>query len=158
MKITLSSGFEIELYPPPVWKTWDLAAKKHPIPEPPVVSSETVTGETVSMTIDDDPAYLKSLADREDAMTDTLAELNMLFAMRDLEVPEDFSTEAFADEMKYVDSDWAPREGKMGRKLDYIEYVLLAKTQDRMLVQGALNNFAAVDEEEVSRVRESFQD
>ena len=157
MKVTLSSGMEISVRIPAVWKAWGLAEKRYPEVKPPVVTSETVTGETISMSIDDDPDYLAAVADRDKRVSDAASELILLLTLKDVDVPDGWNTDEYRDEFLYIDPDWKPREGAVGRKLDYIEYDLLAAPKDFALIQAFTSDAVNVDQEEVDSVVKSFQ-
>ena len=82
--------------------------------------------------------------------------LNFLFSLRDVEVPDGFDADAqFGDEARFIDPDWAPRSGKLGIKLDYIEWVVLANSHDQNVVSEAMNQLLGLDQEVVDDVHES---
>jgi len=85
--------------------------------------------------------------------------LNYLFALKDVVVPDDFDADAqFGDEVRYVDPDWKPRGGDLGRKLDYIEWVVLANSHDQNVVSLAMNQLLGLDQEVVDDVVNTFPD
>jgi len=85
--------------------------------------------------------------------------LNFLFSLRDVETPADFDAEAqFGDEARFIDPDWEPRAGKLGVKLDYIEWVVLANSHDQNVVSDAMNQLLGLDQEVVDDVKASFPD
>jgi len=51
---------------------------------------------------------------------------------------------------------WKPREGKVGRKLDYIQWTIMADVVNSMRVTDALRELAGIDMEEVARNLDSF--
>ena len=157
MKVTLSTGIEIEIATPPVFRVYDLADKMYPPPDPPVVEDTTVTGETIRMEIVDDPGYLAEVEVQEARHRKAIDELSILLALRSVEVPEDFDVMEFSSELQYMDPDWKPRDGEMGQKLDYIEFVLLAAPRDQLLVQEIVNDMCAIDQEEIAQVADSFR-
>lgn len=85
--------------------------------------------------------------------------LNFLFALRDVDVPGDFDADTqFGDEARFIDPDWKPRTGKLGRKLDYIEWVVLANSHDQALVSSAMNQLIGIEPEVVADVKDTFPD
>jgi len=106
----------------------------------------------------DNPEYLRAKAENERLVTQKFAELENLSALRDVVVPDDFDVMVEIGEvMQYADPDWKPREGAAGRKLDYIEWVLLADIDDENTVAAALAELMGIDLEEVARIEESFR-
>jgi len=157
MKITLTNGIEIEVSAPPTWRAYELAEKMHPAIEVPVVTSTTVTGAEVSMSIDDDPEYLRKVAERDDKVAETASDLYLLFALKSVVVPDDFDVTDYAEICLWADPDWEPRKGAAGRKLDYIHYDLLAGAQDFALIQQIINDMSVIDQEAVAAITASFQ-
>lgn len=72
-----------------------------------------------------------------------------LLALPDVEVPEDWN---FPPGLSYAGVD--PREGEEGRKLDYIEFALLAQAQDIENVQQVM--YGELTEDEVSAAEDMF--
>jgi len=157
MKVTLSNGIEVNLRTPATWKAWGMAECRYPEVQPPVTTSTTVTGQEISMSIDDDPGYLLAVKEREKKVNSTASELIMLLALKDVKVPDGWTPDVYADEFMYVNPDWKPREGAVGVKLDYIEYELLAAPKDFALVQSFINESTDVDQDEVDSIVKSFQ-
>ena len=156
--ITLSTGEDIVVHvvPPSVH---DVVTKRHPLPTAPIIETATASGETLKMSIEDDPEYLAQKQVVETQRMAALQEAYTLFALKDVVVPEDFDiTEEFGDELSYLDPDWKPREGKSGRKLDYIDYILLAGSADNLRVSEAINELVSIDQEVVDAIEASFQD
>ncbi len=111
------------------------------------------------MSMEDDPEYLAQKQVVETQRMAVLQEAYTLFALKGVVVPEDFDiTEKFGDELSYLDPDWRPREGKSGRKLDYVDYILLANSNDTLLVSEAINELVSIDQEVVDAIEDSFQD
>lgn len=85
--------------------------------------------------------------------------LNFLFSLKDVEVPDDFDANVqFGDEARFIDSEWQPRPGTLGRKLDYIEWVVLANSHDQAVVSAAMNQLLGLDQEVVDDVIDTFPD
>jgi len=87
----------------------------------------------------DDPEMQRAMAN----------DFPLLYAFDELSVPEGWQLpEAFS----YAGVQ--PRDGKSGRKLDYIEYVLLATESDNTQIQRAM--FGDVTEEDIQAAAETF--
>jgi hypothetical protein len=131
--------------------------KQYPDPKPPVRTSDGVAG-PVSMVVEDDPEYLMEKERIELLRGERLNELSFLWALKDVVVPEGFDV---ADELgeliRLGDPDWQPRTGDVGRKLDYIEWVLLANYVDQRKVQGALAELQGIDLGASKSIEDSFR-
>ena len=111
------------------------------------------------MRIDDDPAYLAELAAWNQLVNEKTDEYGSLFMFKDLEVPDGWDVEeAVGAEVRYLDPDWAPREGAMGRKLDYIQWDVLGDVMNAARVTTALRELSGIDLEEVEGNEASFRD
>jgi hypothetical protein len=156
--VTLTTGEEIQVFAPPL-NAWDLVKKRYPDPEPPIVEEKTASGSTIAIKIVDDPGYLAEKERVARLQSDLYQDVCALGALRKIVVPEGFDAEAeFGEIMRYADPDWQPREGKGGRKLDYIDYALLTNTKDVMAIQEAMTELMGVEPEEVEAVVASFPD
>ncbi len=156
--ITLSTGEDIVVHvvPPSVH---DVVMKKYPLPTAPIIETKTASGEMLKMSIEDDPEYLAQKQAVETRRMVALQEAYTLFALKKVVVPESFDiTEEFGDELSYLDPDWEPRQGKSGRKLDYVDFILLANSNDTLLVSEAINELVSIDQEVVADIEASFQD
>lgn len=156
--ITLANGDELEIFSPPL-NAWDLTKKRYPEPEPPIMETETASGGTLQMAMVDDPGYLAEKERVAQLQNDLYQEVCTLGALRRIDIPDDFDAEEeFGETMRYADPDWQPREGSSGRKLDYIDYVLLTNTKDIMAVQTAMSELMGIDPGEVDAIQASFRD
>lgn len=155
--VELISGKIVRVYVPPVIKTYEMARKKHRV-EKVIVTETTSRGKTISMSIDDDPEYLAKLAVQEELIDQETGELNILFALKDEKVPDDFDISDLLDIILYADPDWKARESAMGRKLDWIVWDLLYEAADNNKVQVTINELLGVDTEVVASTKESFPD
>jgi len=158
IEVKLSNDKSVRVYAPPSVRLSQLLAEKYPDPSPPIRESKTVTGDIIKMTIDDDPEYLREKKRIEELRMKEIGELTILFALKEIEVPEDFSMDAIKEIVSLSDPNWKPREGKMGRKLDYIEWVLLANPGDQLKVQEALVELSGIDLDAVRATEDSFRD
>lgn len=93
----------------------------------------------------------------DDARFEDANGLNFLFSLKDVVVPDGFDAdEQFGDEARYIDPEWKPRTGKLGVKLDYIEWVVLANSHDQNAVSTAMNQLLGLDQEVVEDVIDTF--
>jgi len=108
------------------------------------------------MIIEDDPEFLEAHAQWEEDIQTAAEEAILLLALRKENPPEDFNTEEFTDTVLYFDEDYVPRAGKMGQKLDWIEWDLLGNVEDWVLVQKTIQKLLGIEEEVVDQTEESF--
>lgn len=158
--IVLSSGVEVRVYVPPSLKLSSILMRQEKYQDPPVpiVESETVTGEKLKMAIEDDPAYLAEKQRVADLRDDRLNELMVLYALKDVEIPEGWDVEGEMGEfIRFADEEWQPREGSEGRRLDYIEWELLVNPADAILIQRTISELSSIDLDEVDRTEDSFR-
>jgi hypothetical protein len=155
-EVKLSTGVVVTVHPVPQ-KIYDVIRMRHPDPPVPVVEdTRTATGEPMRYENRDDPDYRAALAEAERARQTAWAEASLLFGLPDVEVPEGWQPPV--EELEYLTGgQWKPREGEKGRKLDYIEWGLLAVVGDYQRVQAAINQLAMVSEEAVDAVEVTFR-
>lgn len=153
--ITLSTGETIELrHIPPGLR--DIINLRLPLPDVPIVETETAAGSILRMAIEDDPDYLAECAVVGERRNKAWHEGYVLTALKNLKVPDDFDMEAeWGDELRYFDPDWEPRQGKMGRKLDYIEFSL--SSGDLNIVSDTINEMMGIDTEVIDAIEDSFR-
>lgn len=157
-EVELTSGRTVKVYVPPILRIRSILEKKYPMPKKKVVTSDTIGGGTVSMVIEDDPEYAIAVAEREELIDEESQELTILFALKRETVPEDFDMDDYLSILSYSNPDVKPRPGIQGRKLDWIEWELLANPADRGRVQVAINDLISVDLEAVDLIEQSFPD
>jgi hypothetical protein len=107
--------------------------------------------------MDDDVDYLAEKARVEKQRDEAWQEAYTLAAMKKIRVPDDFDIEVeWGDELSYLDPNWKPRKGRGGRKLDYIEFVLLSDINNQILVAQKINEMMGIDEEVTDSIEDSF--
>lgn len=156
-EVELSDGQKVKVYAPRSIAMDQLLMKQYPDPQPPIVESETVGGGTIRMVIEDDPDYLRKKSEVEALRYEKLEELSALDSLRDVKVPDKWSTDSFSYLALLADPDWKPREGKAGRKLDYIEWDLLGNPADAILVQEIRAQMMGIDMGAVDSIEASFR-
>ena len=156
--VELTDGRVVRVYSPPHVRISGILEKRHPRPQPLVVKETTKAGKEIVMTIDDDPEYLAKLNEWNRVRNEEADELGSLFMFKDEVPPDDWDVEAeVGDEVRYFDPDWQPREGKVGRKLDYIQWTIMDDLVNSKNVTQALRELAGIDLEEVERNIDSFR-
>lgn len=84
-------------------------------------------------------------------------EQSYLFALKDVKVPDEFDIESeYGDMIRYKSPNWKPRIGKIGRKLDYLEWIVMGYSDDAVMVSQALNELAGISQEVVDDVKATF--
>jgi hypothetical protein len=155
-EVKLSTGVTVTVHPVPQ-KVYDVIRMKHPDPPVPVLEDDrTATGEPMLYQAPNDPTYLEQKARAERARQTAWAEASLLFGLPEVEVPDGWQPPAA--ELEYLTGgEWKPRQGETGRKLDYIEWDLLAVVGDYQRVQAAINQLAMVSEEATDAVEATFR-
>jgi hypothetical protein len=155
-EVELQGGKVVKVFTPPLTKIYALVGKKYPEPKAPVRTDKTVTGSEISMIIEDDPEYLEAHDRWEDEYNTAVEEAILLFALKEENPPGDFDVEALAEEIRYFDPDWEPRTDRIGRKLDWIGWVLLTNTQDYVDIQNTIQDLLGMNQEVANQTEESF--
>lgn len=156
--VELTDGRTVRVYRPPTRRIIDIVEKQHPRPQPPTVTETTGPGKEIVMRIDDDPAYLAELEQWDELVREKTDEMGSLFMFKDVTPPDDWNLETeVGDEVRYFDPDWEPREGRIGRKLDYIQWNILGDVVDGMNVFDALREMSGIDLEGVASNEASFR-
>lgn len=158
--ITLSNGMVIRVYRPPYIHIHANVAKRHPEPpSPPTITEQKVTGDEITMVFEDDPEYQAELARWNEVVNEETDMMCTVFALKDVQVPDDWTLDTEAGpEMRFFDHGWSPREGPIGRKLDYIQWVVLVEIEDLVLYSETLRDVSAIDLKEVAANEASFRD
>jgi len=157
--IELIDGRTVRLYRPPYMRIQENVRKRLPEPQPPVVTETTKAGKDITMTLKNDPDYLAAHEAWDRQFDEEVDKMGSLFMFKDEEVPEDWDVEAeVGAEMRYFDPDWAPREGPIGRKLDYIQWSILEIGDNVGLVTRTLAEMSGIDLREVAANEASFPD
>jgi len=155
--IELTDGRGVRVYSPPHVRISGILEKRHPRPQPEAVTEKNKVGKEFVTLLDKDPAYLAKLNEWNRVRNEEADELGSLFMFKDVVPPEDWDVEAeVGDEVRYFDPDWQPREGKVGRKLDYIQWTIMDDLVNSKNVTDALRELAGIDLEEVARNLDSF--
>jgi hypothetical protein len=158
IEIKLSNDKVIKVYSPPSIQLNQIVMRKYPDPVAPVRESPTVGGGTARMSIDNDPDYLREKERVEELRAEERGSLTTLFALKDEVVPDDFTMDAIGEIVTLSTPDWKPREGKVGRKLDYFEWVLLANMGDQIKFQEALAELSGINMDAVRANEDAFRD
>ena len=157
-EVELTTGRTVKVYAPPVLRISRMLDEKYPEPQKPIVTETTGPGRAISMIIEDDPEYKRKMEEREIDIDKESGELNILFALLDEQPPDDFSMDFYLDILSYSNPDLKARDGKNGRKLDWIEWDLLSNPADETRVAQAINSLISVDMEVVDSIGKSFPD
>jgi len=157
--VELNDGRTVRVYRPPYSRIHANVAKRFPEPLPPVITATNVTGREIpGPPLVNDPTYRAEHARWEAARNEEVDKMGSLFMFKDLEVPADWDVEtAVGAEMRYFDSSWAPREGPIGRKLDYIQWDVLSDNENSMRALNAVKEMTGIDLQEVDANRASFR-
>lgn len=153
--VLLSDGQKVEIcHVPPGMR--DAIRAKYPMPSVPIIEEKTAAGTIIRMAMEDDPDYLAECASVQGKRDAAWNEAYTLAALKKLRVPDGFDVETeWGEELRYLNPEWRPREGRIGRKLDYIEFGLSSKDMD--LVSTKMNEMMGIDLGVVDSIEESFR-
>lgn len=147
----------VRVYAPPTRRILSILEKKHPRPAVPIARETTATGKEIEMRIEDDPAYLAKVIEWEELINEEADRMGSLFMFKDLTVPEGWSAEEeVGAEVHFFDPDWKPEEGDVGRKLDYIQWVVLGPLKNQVRLTDALRELSGIDLDEVNANEATF--
>ena len=133
------------------------ARSKVPLPDPPIVeiASELPGGTTQRFLDEKNPEYLLALRKAEQAREEIYQDLIWAYGLPEVEPPED---DGWKREIEQLVPDIPWKDGKIGRKIDYIKYVVISSQADANTVQVALHKLSlGITEEEVKAAEESFR-
>lgn len=158
--VTFDSVGIVRLHAPPTDQIRQILNRLYPEPKAPIRTDTTATGKELSMEIIDDPDYLAEKERIGALRVEKTNELTILAVFRDLVVPDDWQMDpALVEVMQYADPDyqWMPREGKQGRKLDYVEWCVLESMGDTSRYTNALYELMGLDLDLADQIGESFR-
>lgn len=147
-----SRGVEVHVIPVPPYAV-SAAQSTIPMPKPPVLMVDSVAGHQEPWSNAEDPQYKADLAEAQAARGKLASEFTVLYALPDVQVPDD--EEWFAP---LADLGLKHRDGKRGRKLDYIQFYLLASNADWEVLWSAISDLTYVKEERIAAHESSFRD
>jgi len=163
--ITLQSIGAVRVHRPPNMKINRMVSKKYHYPEQPTTVVEMYRGknepkEQETILLVEGPefdAWRAECASVDEARHTEINDATFLYALKDVKVPDDFDIEAeYGDFARMMDDDWAPRLGKTGRRLDYLEWVVMGLADDAVAISNTLNELMGIDQEVVDDVKGSF--
>jgi hypothetical protein len=150
--IHLSRNVDVRVVPVPPYAANAIRATI-PLPKPPVIMVDSVAGHQEPWANADDPAYKAALKEAEAARATAINEYTIVMALPDVVPPDD--EEWFAALAQFGVQH---RAGALGRKLDYIQYYLLATNADWELVWKTVADLTYVKEERIAALEETFRD
>jgi hypothetical protein len=167
--VDLLSIGQVRVYLPPNTKIASMLRKKyaHLYPPQPVKMIKLATGkgqpaEYEPIRQESGPefeAWRAECDQLDDRRFEEANNLNFLFSLRDVVVPDDFDVEAqFGRRARFIDPKWKPTPGEFGRDMDYLEWIVLANSHDQTAVSVAMNQLLGLDQEVVDDVKDSFPD
>jgi len=162
--VLLSIG-EVRVYRPPTMKINRMVSAKYKYPPQPTSTLEMYRGkgqpkEAETILLVEGPEFdaWRGECDAIDqARFVEINDCNYLFALKDVVVPHSFDADVdFGDFARMVDETWQPRDGKRGRTLDYLEWIVLGIGDDIITVGDAMDELLGISQEVVDDVKESF--
>jgi hypothetical protein len=168
-EVELLSIGTVRVYIPPNTKISTMLRKKYakryppqPVKMLPLATPKGQAPQSEPIKQNDGPefdAWRKECDQIDDDRWAELNDLNFLFSLKDVVVPDGFDVEAqFGEEARFIDPEWEPKEGKFGRKMDYLDWVVLGNSTDQTTVTNAMNQLLALDQEVVNDVKDGFPD
>lgn len=155
-ELELTNGTKVKVSPVP---SFAIAAAVGTVtmPEPPTIKIQTAAGHEepwpdTSPESEAYQVYLRAKEIAEAARNKKQNELTLLMGLPEVTPAEG---EDWFEPLAYVGIE--PRAGKLGRKLDYIQYVLLANPLDLTRVFDAINTISFPREDAIRAQMESFR-
>lgn len=163
--VVLKSIGKTRVYRPPNMRIHRMVSAKYKYPPQPTSQVEMYRGkgqpkdvETILLVEGPEFDAWKAECDAIDERRFAeINEYNYLFALKDVSVPDDFDADAeFGEFARAIDPLWSSRPGDTGRKLDYLEWVVMGLADDETEVGNALNELLGLDMEVVNDVKSNF--
>jgi len=146
-KVTFPNGKETTVYSVPQ-KFYDEIRLAFPYPPVPVLEdNRTATGEPMRFENRDDPDYKAACQEIEEKRNTKWLERMTLRGLRDVRPPDGWriSDEQIAEARYFTENPaWQPRQGEIGRILDYIEYEFFESPEDRTFLLKTINDLSGL--------------
>jgi len=161
-KVTFPSGKKATIYSVPQ-KFYDEIRMAFPDPPVPVIEldpSKIAGGGRALFKDHDDPDYQAACEEVAQKRRTKWLERLMYRGLKDVRPPKDWQvSEVQIEEARYFteDSDWQPRQGKIGRVLDYIQYEFFESPGDSMFFMDVVNELSDVPEEATDAIEATFR-
>jgi len=164
--VVLQSIGPVRVYRPPNMKINRLVSAKYHYPPQPTITIEQYRGknqpkEEAELLAVEGPEYDAWKGECDALDQQRYAEINdytYLYSLKDVKVPDWLDADAeFGEFARMIDASWQPRQGPQGRKLDYLEWVVLGLADDAVVVSEALDELLGISQEVVEDVKNSFQ-
>lgn len=153
-ELELANGMKVKVYPVPSFAV-AAAVGTVTMPEPPTTTIKTLAGEQpwpdTSPESEAFQLYLRAKQIAEAERNKKQFDLELLMGLPEV-TPEDGN---WFEPLAYAGV--PPREGKLGHKLDYIQYVLLANPVDLARVVDAIHRISYPREDAIRAQMESFR-
>lgn len=155
--VELSDGRTVRVHRPPNQRIHFIVTKRYPYKSNPIRKEKTASGNEIAIEIVDDPETIAHNEEMDAHRRDLADELSFLSAFKDLDIPDDFDLLAeYGDLIEHSGLDVTPREGKHGRKLDYVEWDLMGDTGNAARISDALAELCGINLEVADLIGESF--
>ena len=163
--IVLQSIGKVRVYRPPNMKIHRMVSAKYRYPPQPTKEIEMYRGknepkEKETILLVEGPefdAWKGECTSIDEARYTEINDFNYLYALKDVEMPGEFDPEAeFGDFARMLDENWKPRGGSNGRRLDYLEWVVMGLSDDAAVVSNAMSELMGIEQEVVDDVKASF--
>jgi hypothetical protein len=163
--VVLQSVGKVRVYRPPNMKIHRMVSAKYHYPPQPTRDVEMYRGknepkEVETVLIVEGPefdAWRGECDSIDEARFTEINDYNYLYALKDVKMPDDFDPETeFGEFARMLDENWKPRGGSNGRRLDYLEWVVMGLADDATVISEALNELLGISQEVVDDVKDSF--
>lgn len=155
VEVTLTTGRTVLVRAVPPFLT-DKVMSKYPLPEPPIriIKSQLPGGVDEHLLDEQDPQYLLDtkhvLEQQQTARTDLMWQYGIIGV--DVPVTDDWKRDI---EMATGPVPW--RDGDIGRRLDYIQCIVVSNQEDYMRVLSAIMGISRTTQESIEEAVKSFR-
>ncbi len=154
-EVTLVSGRKVLVRAVPPFLL-DRVQDRIPLPEPPIkIITPQMPGAREERLLDNqDPEYLRALEKATEARSVARTELFWNYGIVGVEPP---ASDQWKEELAFFDPDIEFRDGKIGRRLDYIQYVVVSTQEDFYRLQNSILLLTRPTDGELMRTMRSFR-
>jgi len=156
VEVELTTGHKLTVRSVPPYLV-DRATAKIVLPDPPVriIKSQLPGGGEERLLDEQDPEYILAVNRTREERTVVTTELFWAYGITNVDPPED---DAWKREVEEYIPDIKWRAGKLGRKLDFLQFAVITAQEDMLRIQGAIMDLTRPSPELVAEQMRIFRD